>query len=78
MNAADAIIKKILTDAQDAADSLVSETKTRAADKLRDAKKEVEQQEDAAIIRAKSNIKDLKVRKVQLAAIEQKKSDLVA
>jgi len=78
MNAANAIIEKILSDAQNKADLLVSETKTRAADKLRDAKKEVEKQEEETLAKAKLNVRDLKARKVQLAAIEQKKTDLIA
>ena len=76
--AANIITGKILSDAQAAADALVADARKRAADKLRAVKKESDQQTEIELARANSNMQNLRDRNAQLAAIEQKKSDLGA
>jgi len=77
MDAETYVVEKILSDAQETANFLVTEVKKRAADKLRTARKEAEKQQEAELIKAKSNTKDLKARSLQLVVVEQRKADLV-
>lgn len=78
MDAADYIVEKILNDAHETAAFLVTEAKKQAADKLRSAMKEAEKQEETNMAKAKNNIKDLKGRSLQLAAVEKRKAELSA